>query len=140
VYLRTDGSVRLPPMTWTESDGWVASESPLADETVVWPIDSDGVERVWTLGVERAEKEVATECEARRTNGEWQVYRKYRPNEAGALPGTWWDHAKYSATESGTKVITDLFGKREIFSYPKSVYLVEDCLRVLGSVSNTTSL
>jgi len=63
----------------------------------------------------------------------WQIYRKYYPNEEGALPGTWWDDAKYSATESGTKILNELFGKRELFSYPKSVYLIEDCLRVLGS-------
>lgn len=133
VYISADGDVRVPSMEWTEDLGWKATEAPKSNETIVLPADADGTERVWTLGVERACREVSSETEARKTNGVWQVYRKYRPNEDGALPGTWWDDAKYSATESGTKIISELFGERELFAYPKSVYLVEDCLRVLGS-------
>jgi adenine-specific DNA-methyltransferase len=56
------------------------------------------------------------------------------------LPATWWDNAKYSATESGTKIIKDLFGERELFSYPKSVFLVEDCLRAANCAPETLAL
>ena len=133
VYVSADGGVRVPSMEWSDDTGWRANEPPNVGESVVLPVDADGTERVWTLGVERAVREASSETEAKKTNGEWQVYRKYRPNEDGALPGTWWDDAKYSATESGTKIISELFGARELFSYPKSVHLVEDCLRVLGS-------
>lgn len=140
LYVTSEGKVRVPAVEWSDEGGWKATEPPRDNEEVVLPLDADGIERVWTLGIERARKEVPSECEARRTNGTWQVYRKYRPNEEGALPGTWWDDAKYSATESGTKIITDLFGERELFSYPKSVYLVEDCLRVLGSGPNSVNL
>ena len=133
LYVSPDGTVRVPRMEWVDDSGWRATEPPRAGEVTVLPVDPDGIERVWTLGVDRAVQEVPSETEARKANGEWQVYRKYRPNEDGALPGTWWEDAKYSATESGTKIITELFGARSLFSYPKSVYLVEDCLRVLGS-------
>jgi len=140
VYINDVGAVRIPSLEWSEDVGWKATEVPKVDETIVMPIDADGTERVWTLGVERAYREVSSETEARKTNGVWQVYRKYRPHEEGALPGTWWDDAKYSATESGTKIISELFGKRELFSYPKSVYLVEDCLRALGSRPGSVNL
>ena len=74
-------------------------------------------------------EEFEKNLQAKLIDGQWQIYRKYRPNQEGALPNTWWDDAKYSATESGTRIIKDLFGERELFSYPKSVYLVEDSLR-----------
>jgi adenine-specific DNA-methyltransferase len=140
VYVSADGAVRVPPMEWSEDLGWTATEAPKVSEAIVLPTDADGSERVWSLGIERACREVSSDTEARRKNGEWQVYRKYRPNEEGALPGTWWDDAKYSATESGTKVISDLFGERELFSYPKSIHLVEDCLRVLDSRPGSLNL
>lgn len=140
LYVNSQGRVRVPSMDWSNEEGWRVAEPTRGDEDVVLPLDVDGVERVWTLGVERAREEVASECVARKTNETWQVYRKYRPNEEGALPGTWWDHAKYSATESGTKILVDLFGERELFSYPKSVYLVEDSLRVLGSGPDSVNL
>ena len=38
--------------------------------------------------------------------------------------------AKYSATEHGTALLKDIFGKQETFSYPKAIAAVEDCLRV----------
>lgn len=49
----------------------------------------------------------------------------------GITPLTFWGDAKYSATEHGTRVLKDLFGNSP-FSYPKSVYAVEDCLRISG--------
>ncbi|MCE2416413.1 site-specific DNA-methyltransferase, partial [Candidatus Poribacteria bacterium] len=37
--------------------------------------------------------------------------------------------AKYSATSHGTNLLKDMLGENE-FLFPKSIYLVEDCLRV----------
>lgn len=133
VYVGADGRCRIPRLEWSSDTGaWAALDGPIAGEEAVLPVDSAGAERVWTTGSERARREAADELEARKQDGIWQIYRKYRPNDEGALPGTWWAHAKYSATESGTKVLNDLFGARALFSFPKSVLLVEDCLRVAG--------
>jgi hypothetical protein len=88
----------------------------------------------------RAQDEVNSNLIGKQVSGIWQVYRKYRPNEEGALPTTWWDDAKYSATESGTRILKDLFGDREIFSYPKSVFLVEDCLRAASCIPESISM
>ena len=117
-------------MKWDQAKGeWEPLEAARSDESVVFPIDANGNERVWNMGWKRAREEVEQSFGAKLVDGQWQIYRKYRPHEAGALPGTWWDHAKYSATESGTRVIKGLLGERELFSFPKSVYLVEDSLR-----------
>ncbi len=130
IYVSASGVIRIPRMVWSDSTRrWEPTEKPRAGESVVLPVDADNTERVWNLGWERAQVEAGTNLLARRVDSRWQVYRKYRPNQEGALPGTWWDDAKYSATESGTNVLQDLLGGREIFSYPKSIHLVEDCLR-----------
>jgi len=130
IYVSGTGEIRIPRMVWSDNTRrWEPAEKPRSGESVVLPIDSDDTERVWNLGWERAQAEARANLMARRVDSRWQVYRKYRPNQEGALPGTWWEDAKYSATESGTSVLKDLLGEREIFSYPKSIYLVEDCLR-----------
>ncbi|TRZ53846.1 MAG: hypothetical protein D4S01_00545 [Dehalococcoidia bacterium] len=122
--------IRIPSFFWSNEKGqWETSETINADEVAVYPIDSTGNERVWTLGWERARVEAEDSLIAKKVNGRWEIYRKYHPNQEGALPSTWWDDAKYSATESGTRILKDLFGDRNLFSYPKSVFLVEDCLR-----------
>lgn len=122
--------ITVPSTTWdAQARRLVATNEPSSDEVVLFPVDDEGVERVWMFGVDRAAADVATELEARETGGEWQVYRKYRPNQDGSLPGTWWGDAKYSASESGTKVLAAILGDPNVFSYPKSISTVEDCLR-----------
>jgi adenine-specific DNA-methyltransferase len=136
-----DAAITIPDLQWIEADGAWAAMAPLPDgHVVVFPVDEDGVERVWTLGSERAQKEVETELVAKKPNGGWQVHRKYRPNQVGALPGTWWADPKYSASESGTKVLKDIIGDNNTFSYPKSIFTVEDCIRSTGLCNTDTVL
>ena len=130
VFISKDGVVRVPTMKWQGArQEWMPEEQPSPGEVAVFPLDSGASQRVWNMGWERAQREAKTNLTAKLVNGQWQVYRKYHANQEGALPGTWWDDAKYSATESGTRVVKDILGEREIFSYPKSISLVEDSLR-----------
>lgn len=48
------------------------------------------------------------------------------------MPLTWWDKKEYSATDYGTNLLADILGVSNAFTSPKSVYLVEDCIRVCG--------
>ena len=134
LYVRED-AVRIPGLVWSESDKtWIATEDPADGEQVVWPIDVDGIEKVWTCSARRAVDELSdikVECSK---SGRIEILKKYRPNQEGALPGTWWDDPTYSASESGTKVLKDMFAAKD-FDYPKSVNLVRDCLRVAGLTS-----
>ncbi len=141
IYVTTSGAIRVPSMTWSNDQKlWKPLEPARADEVVILPLDAEKRERVWNMGWDRAQKEAHTNLLAKQVDGEWSIYRKYRPRQEGALPGTWWDDAKYSATESGTRIIKDLFGERESFSYPKSLYLVEDCLKASGCSQNSLVL
>jgi adenine-specific DNA-methyltransferase len=130
--------LRVPEMKWRAADeNWEILEEPAADEVAIWPIDPDKHEKVWTCSPKRAEDEIKDIRFERDSAGHVEIYKKYRPNQEGALPGTWWEDASYSASESGTKVLKDLFGAKD-FDYPKSINLVMDCLRVCGLVGHGT--
>lgn len=128
--------VRIPAMKWREIDEtWEILEKPDAEETEVYPIDPSRKQKVWTCSPERAQEDISDIKVERDDNGKIEIYKKYRPNQEGALPGTWWDDPTYSASESGTKVIKELFGTK-IFDYPKSINLVVDSLRVCRTGSS----
>lgn len=57
---------------------------------------------------------------------------KSRMKPEGMLPLTWWDKKEYSATDYGTNLLTHILGRSNTFTSPKSLYLVEDCLKVCG--------
>lgn len=127
------GEITIPSFEWDElSKKWTTTTPPLLELLPIYPIDSDSIERVWTMGWERAQKVSGSELLAKESNAKWQIQRKYRPNQDGVLPGTWWAESKYSASESGTKVLQEIFGDASGFSYPKSIFTVEDCIRSSG--------
>jgi adenine-specific DNA-methyltransferase len=133
--------LRIPEMVWSDiNHGWQILEKIDENEKIIYPLDSNGEERAWSLGQERAKTLVNIDLIARVDRDSVQVYRKYRPNQEGTLPHTWWDDAKYSATESGTRILKLMFGDRESFSYPKSVPLVIDCLRASSFSANSKVL
>lgn len=122
-------SARIPELRWREDDeAWEVTEEPKPGEVAVWPIDSAGKKKVWVCSPDRARNEIV-DIKVEQSEGRIEIQKKYRPNQEGALPGTWWEEAGYSASESGTKVLKELFGSKP-FDYPKSINLVIDCLRV----------
>jgi adenine-specific DNA-methyltransferase len=129
IFVSSD-SFRVPEMSWDENtESWTPLESLQDGEVQVLPIDADGREKVWTCSADRAKRELDDIKVERSADNRIELAKKYRPNQEGALPGTWWDDSAYSASESGTKILKDMFAAKD-FDYPKSVYLVRDCLRV----------
>lgn len=98
----------------------------------IWPIDPKAEKRIWRVNPEGARREIAAkEISVLEKAGRTEIVKKTRMPE-GKKPKTFWGDSKYSATTHGTKLLIDLLGK-QIFSYPKSVYLVEDCIRYWAS-------
>jgi adenine specific DNA methylase Mod len=126
-------TIRIPKVNWNAEDQeWIALEAPTKEEITIYPIDEDGFERRWKWGIDRAMKEINEMKVEKDRNGELAVYIKSRPHEEGMLPSTWWDRKEYSATDYGTALLKNLFGKLRVFSYPKSIYAVADSLRVMN--------
>lgn len=127
------GTIRVPKMKWLESEReWIVEEKEAPNETVIYPITQSGKEKNWRWS-EESVKEDYTQFLARIPKyGTPQVYYKYRPNLAGTTPLTLWTDSRFSATEHGTKVLKDLF-ENPSFSYPKSIFAVIHCLKVMGN-------
>lgn len=133
--------LRVPEMEWAEAkDEWLILEEPGNGESVFWPRDDGNEERVWKWGHERVTSNPIHLKVADGENGQPQIYCRNYLNTEGRLPGTWWDDAKYAAGSHGTNLLTNMFGGGRAFDFPKSVYAVEDCLRVAGAAGKSLVL
>ena len=122
-------TVRVPDMSWDESEKlWLTQETPRDGESDVWPIDPKGEARIWRVNPDGARRDIANGHISVITKaGRREIVKKsYMPT--GRKPKTVWYDSKYSATTYGTKLLNDILG-RQGFSYPKSLYLLMDCLR-----------
>jgi len=108
---------------------WIITEKLPIKETPVYPISND-IEYTWRLGVESLQN-VLGEIRTRiARNGNRIIQIKFRLDERGILPKTVWDNKLYNSTLYGTKLLKDIFGEGQLFPFPKSIFAVEDTLRV----------
>lgn len=138
-----ENNIRIPNMEWDEeSREWQLLESPNPLETIVVPIQTNGTEVTWGYSVERVQEMLTlSELYPREDrNGNIRIRLKWYLNEEGILPKTWWDRNLYAAGIYGTAFLTGMLGDNFAFPYPKSIYLVEDCLRVSSLGKNDTVL
>ncbi len=88
----------------------------------IYPLGADGVERCWSLGYESAKIAIQNgmlQCSQNNT-----IQRLYfDESDWELLPSLWVDN-KYSAVTNGTNLLTKIFGKSGLFSFPKSLYTV----------------
>ena len=132
IYVRLAAeTLRIPVLSWNRVERtWDILEQPAEGESVVWPIDEKGQQRVWSLNHISALENLG-ELEVRMSrDGHPQVYRRHRPSD-GVLPRSWWDKKTYAAREYGSATLTHLFGSAP-FSFAKSPYAVQDSLWVSG--------
>lgn len=92
----------------------------------VYPIGADGSERCWSLGYD-AGKIAAKLGDLICSEGN-KIQRLYHDESARELLPSMWIDKKYSASTNGTNLLTNLFGKSGLFSFPKSIYTVYDAI------------
>ena len=132
IYVRQDNTIRIPDMTWDESTRtYNIFERPREDEVAVWPIKA-GVEKRWRHGWEKVSRE-RDEYRVRRADN-IRVEYKSRMQE-DAVPKTWWSEGTYAAARYGTTALEEILGNGN-FNFPKSVYLVSDCLLACSLASD----
>ena len=94
----------------------------------IWPIDPKGEERIWRVNPDGAKREIENgEISVIKKAGRAEIVKKTWMPE-GRKPKTLWKESRHSATTHGTKLLIDILGKQD-FSYPKSLYLTQDCIR-----------
>ena len=141
IFVDGDDAIRIPAMEWDEQNSeYRILEQPRNDETVVWPIKEQNgrnIEKNWERGWDRVSRES-------RKQGEYRVQRKENASgvqeisihfvqrmDTSSVPKTWWGESKYASSNHGSKILKDLFVDNP-FDFPKSVPLVEDCIRASG--------
>ena len=135
--------LRIPKMKWNMlTRQWELLESACHGEKVVWPINSNDEEMTWGYGIETLQSKLALSEISATTNADGNVRIRFKRylNEEGTLPTTWWSNTEYSATARGTRFLTNMLGDALAFLFPKSIHLVEDCLRVSSVGRNDTVL
>lgn len=107
-----------------------------ADE--IWPIDPQGEKRIWRVNRDGAKREFAAgEISVMEKAGRVEIVKKSRM-PAGKKPKTLWKESTHSATTYGTKLLNHIIGNgSQSFTYPKSLYLVKDCIRYWAGSEDT---
>jgi adenine-specific DNA-methyltransferase len=137
----SDKGMRVPSMQWNDAkDEWDILEHPHSGEEVTYPIDEHGLERRWKWGLDRVLSNPQEFSVKNDRNKQLAVYVKARVNDDGMLPLTIWDKGEYSSTSQGTNLVKNIFGNLNSFSYPKSIFAVQDCLRVSNISSESIVL
>lgn len=125
-------SLRVPELSYDKiTEEYSVLESPKEKEKEIWPIRDDNSMGRWYKGLETIKNMISELKVEIQSSGLYFVYYRRRPNE-GVQPLTTWDESKNSATEHGTGLLKKLFGDKNSFSYPKSLYTVIDSIKVSG--------
>ncbi len=96
--------------------------------TEIMPMGSESIMHVWRWSKEKILKSI-NDIEIKKSKNGYAVFVKDRI-KFEKKPKTLWYSSKYDASSHGTKLLQsfDLDGK---FSYPKSLYLMKDILKIL---------
>jgi adenine-specific DNA-methyltransferase len=128
--------IRIPEMHWeADSEEWKLDEEPQPGEQVVYPDNEAGDQKTWRWEHPTVTASLGQLAVRKDRSGREYVYYKRRPHEEGVVSVSSWFEAKYSATEHGTALLKDMFG-RSVFTYPKSIYAVTDAIYVGGASNN----
>ena len=138
IFVGHDDTLRIPRMEWDEQGSeYRILEQPRKDETVVWPDkyqDGEKIEKRWERGWERVSREAGEYRVQKNGNGpgteDIGIHFMQRM-DVESTPKTWWGDAKYASSNHGARVLKELFVDNP-FDFPKSVALVEDCIRASG--------
>jgi len=100
----------------------------------VYPITNDGKEMAWKNIKETFDQlNDGNYFTAKEENKKIRIYHKYR--EQQVLKNVWLEQ-KYQSEFHGTNLLKKILGEN-IFEYPKSVYLVEDILKLTTNKNST---
>jgi len=99
------------------------------DSVKIMPVDTSGLRRVWRWS-DREKILLAGQAGdfiLKKEKNYYYVQLKDRI-KGGRKPKTIWFDSKYDSSSHGTNLLKNIFGLRNIFGFPKSVYSTEDSL------------
>jgi len=116
------------PIFYDKHSGYIGLDE-LQGSVSIEPIDAKGNKRVWRQGKESFLNNVKRgDIIIKERRDSFHVFLKDRIKE-GRKPKTIWVNPSYDASSHGTMLLQEYFGEN-VFSYPKSINLVIDILRI----------
>ena len=138
IFVSDNDILRIPKMEWDDQNNeYIILEHPRKDETVVWPVKKQNgrnIEKNWERGWDRVSHEGSEYRVQRHRNssGTEEISIHFiQLMDISSAPKTWWGDSKYASSNHGSKILKELFVDNP-FDFPKSVALVEDCIRASG--------
>ncbi len=139
--LKPDGSFRdrWYPIYYDPKTGKLTTKLELPIK--IWPIDAKGEKRIWRRSTDIIDKMYQEgDLWCQETKYGYQVYFKFYGGVEGEPPKSIWYDSKFSASEHGTNILNEILGKREMFPFPKSIFAVEECIKVMTNNKNAIIL
>ena len=124
--IRPNGKMsdRFYPIYYNPETGQVSTKQKLQIE--ILPIDSSGNKRIWRRGTDVIDEMYEKgDIWINNVNGSFQVYYKFYGGLDGKMVQSIWTDSECSASDYGTKILDNILGKRELFSYPKAPFAVK---------------
>lgn len=132
-------SDRYFPIYYDVSTGKVSSKDKLP--ITIFPIDSSGHKRIWRRGFDVIDDMYKKgDIWVKEVNGSYQVYYKFYGGLDGKMVQSMWTEAECSASDYGTKILDNILGKREQFSYPKAPFPVKRSILAMANDKNVIIL
>jgi len=132
LFVSKDGQVTLPDLEWDDPKQRWRIKNPSTDQKIIFPV-INGTEYTWRLGVDTLKKRI-NDVRTRMSKKDKQIVEiKFYLDEEGVLPKTIWDTKDVNATAYGTTLLRHILGSSQAFSFPKSVFAVQQSLRVIGA-------
>lgn len=95
----------------------------------VWPIDKESVPRKWAIGrksiEERNKKGLLIVVKNSKTN----LFEIKHARETAPVKSMWYDK-RFDANAFGSRLLSKILGKEMKGMYPKSIYTLEECLKI----------
>ncbi len=116
-----------------------ASISKMKGWDEIWPIDNEGIERVWRWGAGTFNEKKNDYIYIKKYGDGYRFYVKERSiHYKGEKSKTFWLKPEYSAV-NGTAVLKEIFSEKsdKIFDFPKSPFLMRDVLLVASQEDST---
>ena len=95
----------------------------------IYPIDGNGVERVWRYARDTMSQKVAQGLVlAKRQNGQINLYLKVDVKDSKRLKTVWYEGSHSSVGTASTVLVDSILNRINAFPFPKSLYAVHDTL------------
>lgn len=103
-----------------------------ANSVEILPINNSGEEKTWRWGKETFLEKKDTELVVRKVKGKYRIFKKRRLTTLkGRKPRTVWYDSRYDASSHGIMLLQNMFRKKNVFPYPKSIWTVFDILKLV---------